>query len=224
MYAKLISLVALLAGLVFAGSALAGRPGPGEPSDWPPPWTKPSYHGYTEPARPPLPPPAVIAAAPAKFTLAESVVSGYMPTARAAEAPAKIHVLLPAGATLTFDGAPTQSTSRVRDFVTPPLEAGKDFHYDLAARLVRNGESVTIERRITVRAGEDTVTDLSLSGASPSGNEAFYYSPDTAPTAPLVESRRPIRIVPDAPSGPAGVGGARNNWKPDSSDPFYPWD
>ena len=143
---------------------------------------------------------------------------------RAAEAPAKIHVLLPADATLTIDGAPTKSTSDVRDFVTPPLEAGKAFHYNMRARLTRDGNDVTIERRITVRAGEETVADLGLPGAPPSGSEAFYYSPGTAPTAPLVESRRPIRIVPGVPSGPADVGGARNNWMPDSSDPFYPWD
>ena len=66
MYAKWIAPVALLAGLVFAGSALAGRPGPGEPSDWPPPWMKPAYHGYTEPASTPPSQPAHITAPPAK--------------------------------------------------------------------------------------------------------------------------------------------------------------
>ena len=137
---------------------------------------------------------------------------------RAAEAPARIRVLLPADAALTIDGAPTRSTSGVRDFVTPPLTTGKDFHYDLRARLVYDGSSVTIERRVTVRAGRETVADLNLAGASSSGNEAYYYSPGAAPT---VEVRPPIL---SAPSLPADVGGARDNWKQDTSDPFYPWD
>jgi uncharacterized protein (TIGR03000 family) len=143
--------------------------------------------------------------------------------ARAAGAPARIRVLLPAEATLTFDGAATHSTSAVRNFVTPPLEAGKDFYYRLRAHLVREGASVTIERRITVRAGEETVADLDLPSESGPANVAFYYSPDTAPAAPPAEARPPVLTVPDVPSLPADVGGARDNWKPDSSDPFYPW-
>lgn len=133
-------------------------------------------------------------------------------TARAGETPATIRVLLPPDAALTIDGAPTQSTSAVRNFVTPPLRAGQDFRYDLRAQLVRDGKNVTIERRVTVRAGQETVTDLGLPGASPPG-----LAP--APVAPSVGIRSSI---PRAPL--ADVGGARDNWKPDSSDPFYPWD
>jgi len=144
--------------------------------------------------------------------------------ARAAEAPAKIHVLLPASATLTIDGAATNSTSDVRDFVTPPLEAGKDFHYGLRARLIRNGNDVTIERRVTVRAGSEAVVDMTLPGAPAFGNEAnqaFYYSPSPDPAAPAAGLRSFI-LTPPAPSRlPADVGGARNNWKPDLSDPSW---
>ena len=136
---------------------------------------------------------------------------------RAGETPATIRVLLPADAALTIDGAPTHSTSAVRNFVTPPLPVGQDFRYDVRAQLVRDGKNVTIERRITVRAGQETVTDLGLPGASPIANEAFYYSPGVAPAAvaPSVGIRSSIPRVPLA-----DVGGARDNWKPDFSDPF----
>lgn len=143
------------------------------------------------------------------------------PPANADESPAKIRVMLPPDAALIIDGAPTNSTSDVRDFVTPPLEAGRNFHYDLRARLTRDGNEVTIERRVTVRAGRETVADMNLPGASAPANMAFYYSPESAPTAPPVEARPPVLTEPALP---ADVGGARNNWKPDSSDPFYPWD
>jgi uncharacterized protein (TIGR03000 family) len=121
--------------------------------------------------------------------------------ARAGEAPATLRVLLPTDAVLTIDGAPTQATSAVRSFVTPPLPAGRDFRYDLRAQLVRDGKSVTVERRVTVRAGQETVTELRPPVAPSAGVRL------SAPVVPLVD-----------------VGGARDNWKPDSSDPFYPWD
>ena len=146
---------------------------------------------------------------------------GLPPAARAGEAPATIRVLLPADAALTIDGAPTQSTSAVRSFVTPPLPEGRDFRYDLRAQLIRDGKSVTIERQVTVRAGQVTVTELRPPGASSFANEALYYSPGAAP-APAAPS---AGIRPSAPAVPfVDVGGARDNWKPDSSDPFYPWD
>jgi len=144
---------------------------------------------------------------------------GLPAATRADEAPATIRVLLPADARLAIDGAPTQSTSAVRNFVTPPLSAGQDFRYDLQARLIRDGKSVTIERRVVVRAGQETVADLGLPGASSLANEAFYYSPGAAPAAPSAGMRASIPEVPLA-----DVGGARDNWKPDSSDPRYPWD
>jgi hypothetical protein len=42
-----------------------------------------------------------------------------------AGAPAVLHVLLPADATLTIDGEKTMSTSAERQFETPALEPGK---------------------------------------------------------------------------------------------------
>ena len=129
-------------------------------------------------------------------------------TLQADETPARIRVLLAADAVLTIDGAPTKATSGVRDFITPPLQPGKDFHYDLRARLGRTGTEVTIERRITVRAGQETVVNMNLASEGASENRAFYYSPQT-PAGVL--ALPPVR---------EGVGGARDNWKPDFSDPF----
>src|ERR1700759_2776815 len=61
------------------------------------------------------------------------------PPTRAAEMPARIRVLLPPDATLAIDGAPTQSTSNRRDFVTPPLQVEGTYTSDLRARFLRNG-------------------------------------------------------------------------------------
>ena len=128
------------------------------------------------------------------------------PAARAGEAPATVRVFLPADAALSIDGAQTQSTSAVRDFATPLLPTGRDFRYDLRAQWARDGKSVTIERWVTLRrpanrGGPRPAGRAPAQAASSAGNR---WSP------PVVR--------------PAEVGGARDNWKPDSSDPFYPWD
>ena len=139
--------------------------------------------------------------------------------AHADETPATIRVTLPADATLTIDGQPTQSTSASRWFRTPALEPGKVFHYTLRAEIVRGDETVTIARRIDVRAGQETDVALTLPGATDT-NRAFYYDPSAPAAGNSV-------FMPSAPFGyPAGpprgyVGSARENWKPDFSDPFF---
>jgi uncharacterized protein (TIGR03000 family) len=157
----------------------------------------------------------------------------------AGEAPARLRVLLPADATLTIDGQPTRSTTADRLFVTPPLAADKVFHYDITARFSRGDESVTIERRVAVRAGEETTVRLGLpetaavafEGDQPdTANRSLYYSPDQdsrpattrssyyAPATNFAPDFSPPYIIGGRPSG--GVASARENWKPDFSDPF----
>src|SRR5262249_39824278 len=72
-------------------------------------------------------------------------------------------VNLPAQATLTIDDSPTQSTSGIRQFTSPPLEPESDFYYTLQAHLIRNGQSLTESRRVRVRAGEQTEVTLEFS-------------------------------------------------------------
>lgn len=78
------------------------------------------------------------------------------PPAASLPTPAKVLVSLPADATLTIDGHATTSTSAQRTFVSPELEAGKDFTYTLKAEMVREGKTVTESKTIVVRAGETT--------------------------------------------------------------------
>lgn len=75
---------------------------------------------------------------------------------------ATIVVTLPEDARLTFDGEATVSTGSRRLFITPPLERGRDFHYTLEAKVMRNGKTATSSRQITVLAGEETRVGLLL--------------------------------------------------------------
>jgi uncharacterized protein (TIGR03000 family) len=72
------------------------------------------------------------------------------------DAPATIVVSLPAEAKLRVDDYMTTSTSATRVFVSPALDAGKEFSYTLTGEIERDGKPVVATKRITVRAGEET--------------------------------------------------------------------
>ncbi len=128
--------------------------------------------------------------------------------AHADEAPATIRVTLPADATLTIDGQPTQSTSAERWFRTPALEAGKVFHYTLRATVVRGEDTVSVERRVAVRAGQESNVALTLPGAT-TENRAFYYDPAAPPAGNSAAyyyspPSAPFRYPAATPSGNVG--------------------
>jgi uncharacterized protein (TIGR03000 family) len=74
--------------------------------------------------------------------------------------PGSIEVRVPADARITVDGAPTQSTSSLRHFVTPPLERGYSYYYVLRAEVQRDGKTLTQTQRVTVTAGQTTAVSL----------------------------------------------------------------
>jgi len=76
------------------------------------------------------------------------------------EAPAEITIVVPADATVSFDGNPTHQKGRERSFITPPLKAGKEFHYEVMARWTENGKAVTRTRRVSVTAGSRVRVDF----------------------------------------------------------------
>ncbi len=78
------------------------------------------------------------------------------------QAQATLMVDLPADATLTIDDEATASISANRVFVTPPLETGREFHYTLKAKVVRDGRTQTTTQRVAVRAGEVSRVELTL--------------------------------------------------------------
>jgi uncharacterized protein (TIGR03000 family) len=69
---------------------------------------------------------------------------------------ATIILNVPADAWLTIDGKPTTSRSTSRVFVTPPLQPNRVYHYDVRAQVDRGGRTMTLTRRIAVRAGQVT--------------------------------------------------------------------
>jgi uncharacterized protein (TIGR03000 family) len=76
------------------------------------------------------------------------------------KSPANLKVTLPADATLEVDGIKTKQTGAVRLFVSPDLEKGRKFSYQLKAIYTHNGKQVVVERTVNVEAGIETVVDL----------------------------------------------------------------
>jgi uncharacterized protein (TIGR03000 family) len=133
----------------------------------------------------------------------------------------EITMHVPAGARIWFDGEATVQTGATRMFVSPPLDPERQYAYQIRVRWNEGGDVVERTRRLTVQAGDEIGLDFSSRGVV----EVMGYSaerPDS-PAAPVnrdvplyYRDLSPTRSVPLA-----DVGGARNNWKPDLSDPFY---
>jgi uncharacterized protein (TIGR03000 family) len=80
--------------------------------------------------------------------------------------PARLVVTLPADATLTVNDQPTTQRTGRRVFTSPPLESGRTYYYTLKAQVVRDGQTMTTTRDVTVRAGRETDVNLDIPSAT----------------------------------------------------------
>jgi uncharacterized protein (TIGR03000 family) len=71
-----------------------------------------------------------------------------------------IDVRVPPDAEIWFEGAKTQSTGMFREFVSPALEPGQDYTYQVRARWMENGQEVNKDRELRVRAGNQLALDF----------------------------------------------------------------
>jgi uncharacterized protein (TIGR03000 family) len=94
-------------------------------------------------------------------------------------AAAAIRVRVPADAELLFEGVRTSPVGPVRDFVTPPLEVGRDYRYSVVARWMDAGRETRESRDVLVRAGDRLSLDLTVP-ESPT----LRTAPAPAPAAP----------------------------------------
>ena len=85
-------------------------------------------------------------------------MAGTLPVAT--EYSAHINVKVPDGATVWFDGKKTFQGGTERNFVTPPLDTGKTFSYDLQAAWPQGNRLITQTRKIEITAGGHTDVDF----------------------------------------------------------------
>ena len=79
-----------------------------------------------------------------------------------AVAPATILVSLPAGASLTVDGAATKSTAAQRTLITPALEVTGEYAYTLRAEFVSEGRTLVQTQQVNVRGGQTSTVEFNF--------------------------------------------------------------
>jgi uncharacterized protein (TIGR03000 family) len=117
----------------------------------------------------------------------------------AADRPALIEVQAPAGAEVWFDDAKTSSTGAFRRFVSPPLTAGIEFHYDVRVRWTEDGRPVERTQRLAVHSGARIALEYAGAGEAPAGAVAAAYESEPA----AVETRTSNYPPAAAPALPA---------------------
>jgi uncharacterized protein (TIGR03000 family) len=94
----------------------------------------------------------------------------YVPVAPAAEedyaygsssGSAEMTLKVPRDAEIWFNGAKMPAQENItRSFVTPPLDAGWDYSYDVRVRWTENNRPVDLTRKVLVRAGDRMTLNL----------------------------------------------------------------
>lgn len=101
----------------------------------------------------------VAVAAPAAATTTTTTTTRREET-RATSAPATVVVQVPADADLFVDNQRSQLSTTTRKFVSPALEPGQDYYYDLRVEALRDGRVVRDSKRVTIRAGSVARVDF----------------------------------------------------------------
>jgi uncharacterized protein (TIGR03000 family) len=158
----------------FAGTAMAVYGDAYSPYDylkhgsysWPHPY--PSY--YFPLSRAVTEPPTYSYSAPsyAPYYYAPSATStrtGEEQDAALSEGRAAVRVRVPAKAEIWFEGEKTSQTGEMRNFLSPPLERGKTYTYDVKARWTDDaGKVVERTQEVKVRAGGRSTADFTTPG------------------------------------------------------------
>jgi uncharacterized protein (TIGR03000 family) len=105
---------------------------------------------------------------------------------------AQFVVRLPADARLLADGTLIPGSGTVRVFVSPPLEPGRDYVYDLVIEVDRNGKTLRDSQTQTFQAGKTV-------------NVTFTEPRADSPAPPLAQPSKPMttRIRVRMPDGAA---------------------
>jgi uncharacterized protein (TIGR03000 family) len=71
-----------------------------------------------------------------------------------------INIRVPADATVSFDRPSTRQQGTFRVFVSPPVQQGRDYSYDIKAEWTENGKKVAKPNPVTLHAGDRPTLDM----------------------------------------------------------------
>lgn len=176
------------------GSSYMGYGGPtyGAPMAVPPPGAP-----YATPeVAPPLVAPDRLGFRPAGYEAAATPVAAGGPSARAT-----VLVRLPIDARLYADSTALRLTGTERKFVTPELPAGQEYTYRFRAEYERDGEVVSVTKRVAVRSGSTSTLEFAdLTVVRPNAGPAA--TPVSNPNVSVAPAPEPVAAPAAAPAAP----------------------
>lgn len=95
-----------------------------------------------------------------------------------------IAVRVPESAVIWFDGDKTTQTGTLREFITPSLDPGQKYTYDIKAQWVENGKEVLRTRKMEIYAGDRLMVNFLGSEKAAPPRPAPLKPPTPAPPAP----------------------------------------
>jgi uncharacterized protein (TIGR03000 family) len=95
-----------------------------------------------------------------------------------------IAVRVPDSAVIWFDGDKTTQTGSLREFITPPLEAGQKYTYEIKAQWMENGKEVSRTRQMDIYAGDRLMVNFLAPAKSSAPRPAPLKPPTPVPPAP----------------------------------------
>ncbi|MBP3960222.1 TIGR03000 domain-containing protein [Gemmata sp. G18] len=151
----------------------------------------------------PSPAPGTFGLRPATF-----VAPGAPPTSTVANTQtgrASVIVKLPADARLSADGRALNLTGAERQFVSPELPLNQEFVYRFKVEYERDGETVSVTKKVNVRAGGTVTIEFTDLTASKPPAAGAGKTTSTTPAAPAstepTKAEPPVRESPAAPTG-----------------------
>jgi uncharacterized protein (TIGR03000 family) len=127
----------------------------------------------------------------------------------------RVQVHVPdANAEVWFGDHRTNQDGRTREFVSPPLNSGSNYTYEVKARWMENGAPVERTRRIPVQAGQAVTVDFTqpMSGENPTSGAQGERLPtdprpatDPAPGRPATPPEPNQPLDQKTPARPAGT-------------------
>jgi uncharacterized protein (TIGR03000 family) len=92
---------------------------------------------------------------------------------------AHLSVVVPSNAQVFFDGEKTSQRGQLRRFVTPSLDQGQNYTYEIRAVWDENGNKVERTRKVHVRAGQQSSVDFMAMGGRRDMHGTDYNRTDT---------------------------------------------
>lgn len=90
----------------------------------------------------------------------QMMAGGVVQTGAASSQVVTTQVLAPDGSNVTLSGTPSDRTQGVRPFTSPPLDPNTTYVYRAKATWTENGQTMTRQKNVDVRAGQQVTIDL----------------------------------------------------------------